>query len=61
MTFLEAIKEAKPGQIVKNEGWDVYFVVLLNNTLKSINSDCSSIYETSMNDTGLEIEQEVQK
>ena len=61
MTFLEAIKEAKPGQIVKNEGWEVSFVVLLNNTLKSINSDCSSIYETSMNDTGWEIEQEVQK
>ena len=56
MTFLEAIKESKPGQIVKNEGWDVSFVVLLNNTLKSINSDCSSIYETSMNDTGWEIE-----
>ena len=56
MTFLEAIKEAKPGQIIKNKSWDIYFVVLLNNTLKSINSDCYSIYETSMNDTGWEIE-----
>ena len=56
MTFLEAIKEAKPGQIVKNKSWDVSFVVLLNNTLKPINSDCSTIYETSMNDTNWEIE-----
>ena len=57
MTFLEAIKEAKPGQIIKNEILlcPFRFVILINNTIEAI--DCGDSIDTSdMSDTNWKIE-----
>ena len=62
MTFLEAIKKAKPGQIIKNEILlcPFRFVILINNTIEAI--DCVDSIDTSdMNDTNWEIELEMHK
>ena len=57
MTFLEAIKEARPGQIIKNEVLicPFRFIVLINNTIEAI--DCEDSIDTSdMSDNNWEIE-----
>lgn len=59
MTFIEAIKNAKPGQIIQNKEECFSLIVLVNNKIKVIDSMDGSLCEEELNDTKWEITDEI--
>lgn len=57
MTFLEAIKKAQPGQVIKNGSMfsDFNFVILMNGKIKTLN-EYDNIDTEDMNEERWEIE-----
>lgn len=56
MTFLEAIKKGRPGQIIKNDELKYSFVILINNKIRCLNDDYDTLIDDDMNDEVWELE-----
>lgn len=59
MTFIEAIKNAKPGQIIQNKEEYLSMIILANNKVKIVDTFDRTLSEKIINDTKWEITDEI--